>query len=64
MLPKEVTTQMDSGKTHIEALKEISKVLNLNSKDTWSIYSKGALSRIESIKEAFRNAILSLEYVL
>jgi non-canonical (house-cleaning) NTP pyrophosphatase len=64
MLPKEVTTQMDLGKTHIEVLKILSTNLHLNSKDTWSIYSKGALSRTESIKEAFRNAILSLEYVL
>lgn len=60
MLPKNVTEHMNRGKTHIEALNILSKELGLNVHDTWSIYSHGLVSRAESIKEAFRNALLSL----
>jgi len=36
-----------------------SKLLDIDSKDTWAIYSKNRIRRIESIKEAARNALLS-----
>ena len=64
MLPKTITTQMSSGRTHREVLKDLAIAMNIESKDTWLIYSKGVLSRTESIKEAFRNALLTLEYFL
>lgn len=41
MLPTKVTEQMKTGKTHIQVLKDISRELNLDNRDTWSIYSKG-----------------------
>ena len=44
-------------------MREIAKEIGLNHQDTWSIYSEGKISRTESIKEAFRNALLSIEFV-
>lgn len=61
MLPEHVIEGMRAGKTHIEVLNELSKDFGGSSKDTWSLYSKGALSRVEGIKEAFRNALLTIE---
>jgi hypothetical protein len=47
-------------KPHYKILKELEKESKIHSKDTWAHYSKNRLSRKESIKEAFRNAFLSL----
>jgi non-canonical (house-cleaning) NTP pyrophosphatase len=60
LLPSNITAEMKKGKTHPEALSEIAKEMGMNYKDTWSIYSGGKISRIESIKEALRNALLSI----
>jgi inosine/xanthosine triphosphatase len=64
MLPRKITKQMNAGRTHIQVLRELAEELQLDNKDTWSVYSRGILSRTASIKEAFRNALLSLEFLL
>jgi non-canonical (house-cleaning) NTP pyrophosphatase len=64
MVPKTVIAQMTLGKSHREVLKNLAVDMNIDSKDTWLIYSKGILSRTASIKEAFRNSLLTLEYFL
>ncbi|MEI7604426.1 MAG: hypothetical protein WCJ19_05400 [bacterium] len=51
---------MKNGETHIDLMIEHGKSLNLNEKDTWSIYSNNMIQREESIKESFRNAFLSI----
>lgn len=60
LLPNNITTEMKKGKSHPEALKEIAEEMGISHKDTWSIYSGGKISRTESIKEALRNALLSI----
>lgn len=60
LLPIHITKEMEKGKTHPEALKDIAEEMGINHKDTWAVYSQGKLSRTESIKEAFRNALLSI----
>lgn len=59
-LPNHITDEMKKGKTHLEVLEKIAKEIGLNHQDTWSIYSEGKISRTESIKEAFRNALLPI----
>ena len=62
-LPEHITSEMEKGKTHPEVLEKIAEEIGLNHQDTWSIYSQGKISRTESIKEAFRNELLSIEFV-
>jgi non-canonical (house-cleaning) NTP pyrophosphatase len=59
LLPKNIVLKMNK-KPHYKILKELEKESKIHSKDTWAHYSKNRLSRKESIKEAFRNAFLSL----
>ena len=40
---------------------EIEQELNIQQKDTWAIYSHNKIQRIESLKEAFRNAFLCID---
>ena len=58
-LPKKLIKKMKE-KPHWAILEELSKKNNFLSKDTWRHYSSGKLSRLESLKEAFRNGLLSL----
>lgn len=60
ILPTHITTEMEKGISHPDALKKIAERMGFNHRDTWSVYSHGKLSRTESIKEAFRNALLSI----
>ncbi|MDO8659782.1 MAG: inosine/xanthosine triphosphatase [Candidatus Parcubacteria bacterium] len=62
-LPNHITDEMKKGKTHPEVLKILAEEIGIHHQDTWSIYSNGKLSRIESVKEAFRNALLSIKPV-
>ena len=57
-LPIHITEAMSSGRSHIEVLQQVASNIGITSRDTWSVYTQGALARIESVKEAFRNAAL------
>lgn len=59
ILPKRIVFKMNQ-KPHYKILKELERTNKIDSKDTWAHYSKNKISRKESIKEAFRNAFLSL----
>lgn len=58
MLPKIVTSEMKKGRSHVEVMRELADELEIDRKDTWATYSHNKIKRIESIKEAFRNAFL------
>ena len=60
LLPTHITSEMKRGKTHTEILRRLADKIGISSKDTWALYSHGALSRSESIQEALRNALLSI----
>jgi non-canonical (house-cleaning) NTP pyrophosphatase len=57
-LPKNILKKLKIKK-HKEIMKEMEAENNILSKDTWAHYSKNLISRKESIKEAFRNALIS-----
>lgn len=58
MLPEKITKRIKMGETHIDILRNLEKELDIHRKDTWAIYSHNRLRRADSIKEAFRNALL------
>lgn len=58
-IPKEIQKRLAKEK-HKDIMLKLEKRINLSSKDTWGIYTNGLLPRKESLKEAFRNAFLSL----
>lgn len=58
-LPKIVLKKLKEKK-HVEIMKELEQKNKILSKDTWAHYSNNKISRKESIKEAFRNALISL----
>lgn len=58
MLPKIIVKQLDEKK-HVEIMKELEKVNNFSSKDTWGHYTKKIIPRRISFYESFRNAFVS-----
>lgn len=62
MLPERVTKQIQKGKTHIAVLSDLEKEIGIQRKDTWAIYSHNKVTRRDSIKEAFRNALLLQQF--
>ncbi len=60
MLPNQVSNRMDDGELHNEIMKDLDARLNLpeGNRDTWSRYTGGNLSRVVSLHEALRNAII------
>ncbi len=58
-LPKTILEKLKIKK-HKEIMKELETKNKIWSKDTWAHYSKNLISRKLSIKEAFRNALISL----
>lgn len=60
ILPKSILERLKKGETHQKIMSTIQKDLELKHKDTWAIYSSHRLSRLEGLKEAFRNALLAI----
>lgn len=60
MLPENITSRMKQGESHIEILRDLEKELQIDSKDTWAIYSHNKIKRVDCIKESIRNALLSV----
>ncbi len=58
MLPKKIVEQLNT-KRHVAIMKELEKVNNLSSKDTWGHYTKKIIPRRISFYESFRNAFIS-----
>lgn len=58
-IPEKIKKRL-SKEEHKELMLKLEKTTKISSKDTWGNYSKGLLSRKESLKEAFRNALLNL----
>lgn len=57
-LPEKVIDDLKNSK-HSKILINLEKITKISSKDTWGNYSLGLLSRKESLKEAFRNSLVS-----
>jgi inosine/xanthosine triphosphatase len=58
-LPEAVVTRMNNGEKHSDILDDIAAKLKANPKDTWGLYSRQAVTRSDSLREAFRNAYVS-----
>jgi non-canonical (house-cleaning) NTP pyrophosphatase len=58
-LPENVTTQLESGQSHVDSVNKIADKYGLSHKDTWGIYTKGVLPRSTSLFEAARNALIT-----
>ncbi|WP_009991031.1 hypothetical protein, partial [Saccharolobus solfataricus] len=52
--------EISKGRKHYEILNEIIKEKSVNPKDTWGIYTNFRLTRKTELKEAFRNALITL----
>jgi non-canonical (house-cleaning) NTP pyrophosphatase len=59
-VPDYIVKRLENGEKHYEVLSEIARRRGLNPKDTWGIYTNLILSRKIELKEAFRNALLTL----
>lgn len=58
-LPGSIVKELKIGKKHDDLLDELGEQLKISSKDTWAVYSKGIISREESMFEACRNALIA-----
>jgi non-canonical (house-cleaning) NTP pyrophosphatase len=58
-LPDIIVDGLKDKKKHTDLLDELGESLNISSKDTWGVYSKGKLSRSVSMYEACRNALVN-----
>ena len=59
-IPDHIILEMSKGRKHYEILDEIGKEKGINPKDTWGIYTNFRLTRKTELKEAFRNALITL----
>lgn len=58
-LPDIVIKELKAKRKHTDILDELGERLNISSKDTWGVYTKGSLSRSICMVEACRNALVS-----
>ena len=60
MLPNAVASRMRQGEKHNEIMADFDTILGAleDHKDTWARYTGGSISRLVSLQEALRNALL------
>jgi len=60
MIPNVVVDRMQKGELHNNIMAEFDKLFDLpdDNRDTWSRYTGGSISRIVSLEESLRNALI------